>query len=100
MLPVMLLMPVSVMPAVTGGSVPEFTVNIVPGPAADALLPALSEAVPAAMLIPSVPFPVIDEIVTVGVFVVPLLTLTVPPAVPVVFSVTFAVVRFTPVEPL
>ena len=41
------------------------TVNVVLGPAAAAVLPARSDAVPAAMLMPIVPEPVMLEIVTV-----------------------------------
>src|SRR6266516_2372558 len=62
------------------------TVKVVLGPAAGAVLPAVSLAVPAAIEIPSVPSPVIPERVTVRV-VVPLPdTATVAPAVPVAFN--------------
>ena len=66
------------------------TVKVVLGPAAGALLPARSVAVPAAMEIPSVPLPVILLIVTVRVKPVPV-TATVPVAVPVVFRVILPV---------
>ncbi len=68
--------------------------------AAGALLPDPSWAVLAAMVNPNVPSPVIDETVIVGVAVVPLLTVAVPSALPVLFSVTFASVRFIAVAPL
>ena len=68
------------------------TMNGVLGPAAGALLPAGSPAVPAPMEIPSVPPPVIALMVTVYRVPAPL-TLTVPLAVPVLLSVMFAGVR-------
>ena len=51
------------------------------------IFPAVSLAVPAAIEIPIVPFPVILEIVTVLVDVPDPVTFTVPVAVPVVFRV-------------
>ena len=64
------------------------TVNVTEGPAAGAAFPAVSVAVPAAMEMPSVPSPVIDEIVTVRVLPAPV-TARVPLAVLVLFSVMF-----------
>ncbi len=75
-------------------------VNAVPGPTAPAVFPTLSLAVPAAMLMLSVPLPVILAIRTVGAFVVPLSTLTVPLAVPVLLRVTFPLSRLTLLAPL
>jgi len=63
------------------------TVKVALGPAAAAVLPARSEAVPAAIEMPSVPLPVMLETVTVRVVLLPV-TATDPDAVPVVFSVT------------
>ena len=57
------------------------------GPAAAAVLPARSLAVPAAIEMPSVPSPVMPERVTVRVLPDPLIP-TVPVAVSVVFTVT------------
>src|SRR5206468_11842320 len=72
--------------AVIGGVLS--TVNVELGPAATALLPAVSVAVPAAMEIPRVPPPVIPEIATVRVVAVAVVTVTViASAVPVLFSV-------------
>ncbi len=62
------------------------TVKVALGPAAGARLPARSEAVPAAIEIPSEPSPVMPLMVTVRVRPEPE-TLTVPLAVPVLFSV-------------
>src|SRR6185369_993921 len=64
------------------------TMNVALGPAAGALLPAVSEAVPAAMEIPIVPSPVVFVMVIVRVVPEPD-TRTVPFAVPVLFNVTF-----------
>lgn len=75
------------------------TLKVVLGPAAGAVLPIASDAVPAEIDIPSEPSPVIPEMATVRV-VVPLPdTLTVPVAVPVVFSVTSAALSVTDVAP-
>ena len=63
--------------------------KVVLGPAAGARLPARSEAVPAAIEIPSVPLPVMPPMVTVRVRPEPE-TLIVPLAVPVSFRVMFA----------
>ena len=68
------------------------TVKVVLGPAPGALLPARSLAVPEAMVIPSVPSPVIPEMVTVRVSPVPE-TPSVPVAVLVVFKVMLPVAR-------
>ena len=68
------------------------TVKVVEGPAAPAVLPALSEAVPAAIEIPNVPVPEMEEIVTVRVVLLPD-TAKLPVAVPVVFSVIFEVLN-------
>ncbi len=76
------------------------TLKVVPGPALAAVLPAVSLAVPAAMLMPSVPSPVMLLIRTVAVVLVPLSTLTVPLAVPVLFSVTLPLSRLTEFAPL
>ena len=54
------------------------TINVVLGPAAGAVFPDESDAVPAAMLIPSVPSPVIPLIVIVLVVVPVPDTATVP----------------------
>ena len=62
------------------------TVNVVLGPAAGAVFPAVSVAVPAAMEIPRVPSPVMLESVTVRVVPEPL-TPIVALAVPVLFKV-------------
>jgi hypothetical protein len=62
------------------------TVNVALGPAAAAVLPAVSLAVPAAIEMPSVPSPVILLSVTVRVLPEPE-TPTVALAVPVEFSV-------------
>jgi len=65
------------------------TINVVLGPASGQF-PAALLAVHAPMLIPRVPFPVMEDIVTVRVlFPVPL-TETVPLALPVASSVTSA----------
>jgi len=74
-------------PMLTVGGVLS-TVNVVDGPAAGALPLALL-AVPAAIDIPIVPSPVIEDIVTVRVEVPVPLTAAVPLAVPVLFNVTF-----------
>jgi hypothetical protein len=63
------------------------TVKVVLGPAAAALLPAVSLALPAAIEIPSVPLPVIAERVTVRVAVPVPETPTAPSAVLVLFNV-------------
>ena len=68
------------------------TVKVVLAEEAGAVLPAVSVAVLAAMVIPKVPFPVMLEIVTVLVVPVPL-TAMVPVAVLVVFSVILPVAR-------
>src|SRR5205814_6226603 len=62
------------------------TVNVALGPAAGALFPAVSVAVPAAMEMPSVPSPVMLDSVTVRVLPVPVTPIDAV-AVPVVFSV-------------
>ena len=51
------------------------TVKVAEGPAAPAVLPALSEAVPDGILIPIVPVPVIELIVTVRVAPDPVTTI-------------------------
>src|SRR6266513_1116476 len=65
---------------------PLSTVNVVLGPAAGAVLPAVSVAVPAAMEIPRVPLPVMLESVTVRVVPLPVTAIDAV-TVPVVFSV-------------
>jgi len=62
------------------------------GPAAGALLPDLSVAVPSGMEMPRVPSPLMALMVTVRVVPVPV-TATVPLAVPVLFRVMFAGTR-------
>ena len=69
------------------------TVNVVLGPAAGARFPARSEAVPAAIEIPSEPSPVMLLIVIVRVRPVPLTPLIVPPAVPVLFRLMLATAK-------
>ena len=69
------------------------------GPAAGAVLPTASAAVPAANEILRVPSPVIEEIVTVLVVVPEPDTLTVPFAAPVLLSVTLAAERLTVLAP-
>ncbi len=64
------------------------TVNVVDGPAAVAMLPARSVAVPAAMKMPNVPLPVMPLRVTVRVRPVPVTFTVVASAVPVLFKVT------------
>ena len=54
-----------------------------------ALLPAVSVAVPAGMVIPSVPAPVVELMVTVRVFPVPVTVATTPFAESVLFRVIF-----------
>ena len=68
------------------------TVNVVPGPAAGALLPAVSVAVPAAIEIPMVPSPARLERVTVRPLPEPV-TPTDAVSVPVVFNVMFLAAR-------
>jgi hypothetical protein len=65
------------------------TLNVVLGPAAGAVLPAVSLAVPAAIEIPRVPSPEMLLIVTVRVVPLPGATAKAPLAVPVLFSVMF-----------
>ena len=65
-------------------------VTVALGPAAGAVLPATSLAVPAARVIPSVPVPVMPLMVTVRVVPEPV-TATVPLAVPVLFRVMLPV---------
>src|SRR6266516_3124982 len=62
------------------------TAKVALGPAAGAVLPARSVAVPVAMEMPRVPSPLMPERVTVRVLPLPV-TATVALAVPVVFSV-------------
>jgi hypothetical protein len=69
--------------------------NVVLAPEASAVLPARSDAVPAAMEIPIVPVPVMLEIVTVREAVPLPETAAVPSAVPVLLSVTLALARVT-----
>ncbi len=64
------------------------TVKVLLGPADDARFPNESTAVPEAIEIPNVPFPVIPEILTVLVEGPVPETDTVPLAVPVLFKVT------------
>ena len=62
------------------------TVKVLLGPAAGALFPAVSVAVPAAIEIPSEPSPVMPERVTVRVVPLPVTAIDAVP-VPVVFKV-------------
>ena len=76
------------------------TVNVPLGPAAGAGLVAASVAVPAAILMPRVPLPVVPVMVTVRVVVPVPVTVTVPVAVPVgLFKVMFPVAKVTAVAP-
>jgi hypothetical protein len=75
------------------------TTKVALGPEAAAVLPAKSLAVPAAIEMPSVPFPVMPEIVTVREAVPAPDTATVPVA-PAAFKVIFAVVRVTESAPV
>ena len=68
------------------------TVKVPLGPPAAALLPATSFAVPAGIEIPSVPSPVMLEMVTVRVVPLPE-TATDPVAVPVLFNVILPAAR-------
>ena len=79
---------------VTEGAVLS-TEKVVLGPSAAASLPALSEAVPAPMVMPNVPSPEILLMVTVGELVLPFVTERAPVAVPVASSVMSDVVRLT-----
>ena len=76
------------------------TVNVLLGPAAGARLPAVSDAVPDASEIPSVPSPVMLEMVTVRVVVPVPETATDPFAVPVLFRVTLPDASVTVLAPL
>ena len=76
------------------------TVNVVDAPIALDVLPAVSDAVPAAIDIPKVPSPVMFEIVTALVAVPEPVTATVPFAVPVLFKVTFPFARVTVSAPV
>ena len=72
------------------------TMNAADGPAAGARLLAASDAVPAAMLMATVPSPVQEERVTVRlVLPEPLTTLFAQVAVPVVTKLTLAFVKVT-----
>ncbi|MCC6795760.1 MAG: hypothetical protein IT366_11640 [Candidatus Hydrogenedentes bacterium] len=64
------------------------TWTVVLGPAAVAMLPAASTAVPGAIDIPKVPFPVMFDIAIVRLFAPDSDTVMLPAAVPVVVSVT------------
>ena len=74
------------------------TVNVVLGPAAAEVLPAVSEAVAAAREIPTVPLPEQADKVTVGVVVVPFVTPIVQLASPVELSETSPAARLTESE--
>jgi len=75
------------------------TVNVAPGPAARAGLPAVSVAVPAAMEIPRVPSPLMLDRVTVRVVVPVPLTATDAVAVPVVLRVMLLSANVTELAP-
>ena len=74
-------------------------VKVALGPAAREVLPAVSEAVPAAIEIPRVPSPVILDMVTVRVSVPEPETTAVPLAVEVLFKLTFPSARVTASAP-
>lgn len=76
------------------------TITVLLGPADGAVLPAASLAVPAAMVMPNVPSPVMLLIVTVREVLSVPLTLTVPFAVPVLFKVILDAVRLTKSAPV
>lgn len=76
------------------------TPNVVLGPAATAPLPAVSVAVPPAMVMPNEPSPVMPEIVTVRVAVPEPVTPIVPLAVPVVFRVMSVGASVTALAPV
>ena len=76
------------------------TLNVVDAAEAVAVLPSASVAVPATMVIPNVPSPVIELIVTVAPAAVTADTPTVPSAVPVLLSVTFAGTSVEAVAPV
>jgi len=69
------------------------TMKLALEPERGARLPATSRAVPAAMEIVRVPLPLMALMVTVRVAPMPLSTLTVPVAVPVLARVILAAVR-------
>ena len=71
------------------------TVKVVLGPAPASVISKTFEDVPAGMLIPSVPSPVIPFTVTIGLFVVLSVIVTVPSALPVLFNVISPVVKCT-----
>jgi hypothetical protein len=76
------------------------TVKVALGVDAGAVLPALSEAVPAAIVMPRVPSPVMPETATVRV-VFPLpVTAIVPPAVPVAFRLILLAAKVTVSAPV
>jgi hypothetical protein len=76
------------------------TTNVALGPAGPAVLPTASVAVPAAMEMPIVPFPLIALIVTVLIAVPVPVTAMVPVALPVVFKLTFALAKVTAAAPV
>lgn len=75
------------------------TTKVALGPAAGEVFPRMSVAVPAAILIPSVPVPVMPLMVTVRVAPEPD-TPIVPAAVPVAFNVMLAGARVLALNPL
>lgn len=79
-------------PSSVGPEAGAVTVNVLLVAEAGAKLPAVSLAVPAAMLMPSVPTPVMLLMVTVRVVPLPV-TFTVPLAVPVALRVMFPLAR-------
>src|SRR5689334_7692345 len=76
------------------------TMKVAEGPAALLVLDKASVATPLAMVMPRVPVPVIPLMVTTGLLLVPLVTLMVPFAVPVLFRVTLILARLTVVAPV
>ena len=85
-------------PSETVGAVLS-TLNVLEGPALEAVLPARSEAVPEAKEIPIVPSPVQELRETVRVEVPVPLTATVQSAVPVLLSVRSAAIVVTEPAP-
>ena len=76
------------------------TITVLLGPADGAVLPAASLAVPAAIVMPNVPSPVMLLIVTVREVLSVPLTPMAPFAVPVLFKVILDAVRLTKSAPV
>ena len=86
-------------PVVNAMGAPLSTLKVVEGLDAAVVLPAASEATPAATVIPNVPFPVIELMVTVAPVAVTPETAIVPSAVEVLFKVIFPAAKVEPVAP-